>query len=176
MGHLIKIGGSGLTNVQVGSQSGDTGDILNISDEDYAKISATALDGDPLIDLGEEREGASVITIPANLATIPAGAGDVVTNLPLEGEGTIVSVAFVATEVGAGAGATRAFNLEINATNLTGGVVTATLASTDTVGKVTNGTAITGNNAFHDGDTLSIEVAAGTVFTGGRGFFVVTVT
>ena len=176
MSHLVKIGGSGLTNVQVGDQTGDTGDILTLTDEEYAAIPAANLDGNPLIDLGEERQGASVISIPITFAAMPAGAGDVVTNFVLEGSGDIVAVALLTTVVGAGAGATRALNLEIGTTNVTGGVVTATLAGTDTVGKVTNGTAITGNAHFNDGDTLSVEVAAGTVFTGGEGVLLITVT
>lgn len=176
MSRLVKVGGSGLTNVTVAGNTGDTGDIFTLTDEEFADIPAANLDGDPLIDLGEDRQGASIISIPVTFANVPAGAGDVVTNFPLEGQGTIVAAALLVTAAGAGAGATRAFNLEIGTTNVTGGVITATLAGTATVGTVVNGTAITANNTFNDGDTLSIEVAAGTVFTGGEGVFLITVT
>lgn len=175
MSHIVKVGGTGLTNVTVGKHTGDTGDVFTITDEEFAAIPAANLDGNPLLDMGEDVAGATVLSFPVNLATIPAGAGDVVTNFTLQGHGRITQVVAVVNEVGAGAGATRAFNLEINTTNLTGGVVTLTLANTATVGAAIVGTAVAGANEFNDGDTLSIEVAAGTVFTGGRVAFLVTV-
>lgn len=176
MGHYVKVA-NGLTNVSVGDQTGDAGDILLIDDDDYANIPAANLDGDPLIDLGEDIQGANVVSIPVTLANIPAGAGDVVTNVPLQGHGKITQVVAVVTTVGAGAGATRAFNLEIGnpGTNVTGGVVTLTLAGTAAVGTVVAGTAITANNEFSDGDVVSLEVAGGTVFTGGEVVFLITV-
>lgn len=176
MSHLVKIA-NGLTNVEVGSQYGDAGDILTITDEEYASIAATSLDGNPLIDLGEDITSANVLSIPIDLTAIPAGAGDVVTNLPLQGHGKITQFVLVVTAPGAGAGATRAFNLEIGSpgTNVTGGVVTATLANTATEGAVIASTAITANNTFNDGDVLSIEVAGGTVFTGGRVAALITI-
>lgn len=173
MAHYVKVA-VGLSNVTVGDQTGDAGDVLLISDEDYASIPAANLDGNPLIDLGEDVSGATVISIPVSLADLPAGAGDVVTNVPLQGRGAITQVLFLTTVPGAGAAAARALNLEIGSTNLTGGVLSLTLAATDTVGEVVSGTAITGNNVFNDGDTLSVEVAAGTVFTGGEGVLLIT--
>jgi hypothetical protein len=173
--HLVKIGGSGLTNVQVGHQVGDTGEILTITDEEYADIPAANLDGNPLIDMGEDVVGSTVLSFPVAFP-LPVGAADIVTNFVLQGHGKITQFAFVVVEVGAGAGATRAVNLEIGSTNLVGGVLTLTLANTTPVGNVVVSTAITGNNEFNDGDTVSIEVAAGgTAFTGGRGVFLITV-
>lgn len=175
MGHYVKVA-TGLNNVQLpDGQSYDAGDVVLLTDEQYEHIPAGNLDGNPLIDLGEDNVGANVISIPVDLAGLPAGAGDVVTEVPLQGHGRITQVVFVTTEPGVGVGATRALNLEIGAVNVTGGVVTVTEASTSALGEVTAGTAVTANNEFNDGDTLSVEVGAGTVFTGGAGVLLVTV-
>jgi hypothetical protein len=173
MGHYVKIApGAAQVSLPDGGLY-DAGDIVLLTDDQYADLT---VDGDPLIDMGEDRVGAQILSIPVTFAAVPAGAGDVVTNFTLEGSGTISAFALLVTTAGAGAGATRAFNLEIGTTNVTGGVITATLAGTATVGTVVNSTAITAANTFNDGDTLSIEVAAGTVFTGGEGVFLITVT
>jgi len=49
----------------------------------------------------------------------------------------------------------EAFNLEIGAANVTGGVVTWAFA--DDVGTKLAGTAITGTNEFHEGDLIDVE-------------------
>lgn len=88
----------------------------------------------------------------------------------------IVKFAFVTTVAGTGSGASQVFNIEIGTTNLTGGVLTLTLASQATIGTVTSATAITANNVGTKTDTISIEMAAsGTVFTAGAGYFVITI-
>jgi hypothetical protein len=122
--------------------------------------------------------GVQTITIPlSSLATgLSTLAIDLLTNYIVGYAFKILKFDFVTTIVGAGAGASQVFNLEIGTTNLTGGVLTVTLASTDTIGEVTTGTAITANNVGTASDTLSIEMAAGgTIFTSGSGYFVITV-
>jgi hypothetical protein len=178
MSHLVKVA-AGYTggNVNVAGKTAKAGDVLTLTDAEFASLPASSYDGDPLIDLGEDVVGANVLSIPITLANMPAGAGDVVTNVPLQAHGRITQVVFVVTAVGAGAGATRVLNLEIGTpgVNLTGGVLTLTLANTATVGAVVAGTAITAGNEFSDNDVLSVEVAAGTVFTGGEGVLLITI-
>ncbi len=88
----------------------------------------------------------------------------------------ILDFGFVTTVVGAGAGASQTFNIEIGTTNLTGGSLNVTLASTDTIGKITSATAITAANVGTASDTISIEMAAsGTVFSSGAGYFFIKV-
>ena len=100
---------------------------------------------------------------------LPQGAsGDLVTTFPLNFKGAISALRAVVTKAGTGAGASVTINAEIGTTDLTGGVVTATLAGTATVGAVLAGTAVTGTNKFSSGDTLSIETVVGTAFTDGE--------
>lgn len=88
----------------------------------------------------------------------------------------ILGLDFVTTVAGTGAAASQVFNLEIGTTNVTGGVCTVTLASTDTIGKVTSGTAVTAANTGTSTDTISLEMAAsGTVFTAGAGYFIIKI-
>ena len=112
------------------------------------------------------------------LTSLATGLGtsaiDILTNFTPGFAGEIIGFHFVTTVAGTGAGASQVFNLEIGTTNLTGGVLTLTLASQATIGTVTSATAITGANAFGPADTISIEMAAsGTVFTAGAGYFVI---
>lgn len=71
--------------------------------------------------------------------------------------------------------ASVAFNVEINTTNLDGGVITLTHTANNTMGKVTAGTAVTGKNHFDKDDTITVEclAATGTAFTEGAGTMVV---
>lgn len=112
-----------------------------------------------------------------DLATgIVAGAQSVTTNLVLGYRFKLLAFDWVTTVVGAGAGASQVWNLDINGVNTTGGVITTTLASTNTVGLITAGTAITGANVGAAGALFSIEKAAGgTIFTGGEGYFVIRI-
>jgi hypothetical protein len=102
-------------------------------------------------------------------------AGDIVTGYTPGYRFKLLSFDFVTDLVGAGAGASAPCNLEIGTTNVTGGVCTVTLASTDTIGKVTAGTAITALNTGSATDTISLEKATSVVFTAGAGYFLVTI-
>lgn len=87
----------------------------------------------------------------------------------------IVDFTFTTTVAGTGSSASQVFNLEIGSTDVTGGVLTLTLASQATIGTVTSATAITALNEGTETDTISIEMAAsGTVFTAGAGYFTIT--
>lgn len=119
--------------------------------------------------------GITTVTLPlSSLATgLSTGALDLLTTYTPGYAFELLSFDFVTTIVGAGAGATQAFNLEIGSTNVTGGVVTVDLASTNTVGEISSGTAITADNVGTSASTISVEMAAGgTVFTSGSGYFV----
>ena len=102
------------------------------------------------------------------------GAADLLTDLILPFSGEIVDWAFVTTVVSTGAGATRTFNVEIGTTNVGGTATAIALADTDTVGKVKELGAASGDNRFRKDEKLSIEVAAGgTAFTAGEGYFII---
>jgi len=122
--------------------------------------------------------GVATLTIP--LTSLVTGLGvlaiDLLTNYVPGYAFKLLAFDFITTVAGTGAGASQVFNLEIGTTNVTGGVLTVTLASTATIGVQTNGTAITAANTGTATDTLSIEMAAGgTVFTAGAGYFVIKV-
>lgn len=120
--------------------------------------------------------GKRTLTIPlSSLATgLSTSAIDLLTNYTVGYKFKLLSFDFVTTIAGTGAGASQTFNLEIGTTNVTGGSLNVTLSSTDTIGKITSGTAITAANTGTSSDTLSIEMAAsGTVFTAGAGYFVI---
>lgn len=100
-------------------------------------------------------------------------AADLVTSLPLDGNGRIVRFFAVVLKVTTDTDADAVINLEIGTTDLTGGVLTIADVNDatnplDTKGEVKNATAITGNNLFQDGDTLSVEASGVTAFSDGR--------
>lgn len=122
--------------------------------------------------------GDSTITIPlTSLATgLSTAAIDLLTNYTPGYKFKVLSFDFIATVPGTGSGASQTFNLEIGTTNVTGGSLNVTLSSTDTIGKITAGSAITAANTGTSTDTLSIEMAgSGTVFTAGAGYFVIKI-
>lgn len=171
--HIVKVA-PGLTNVTVGKYSGNAGAVFSLTDDEYRALSASTLDGDPLIDLGEDNDGPTVIGFPIDLAQI-TGNIDVVTDYPLQGNGKIIQVAFVVTVPVTTAAKLATLNLEIGTTNLTGGVVALTSANATPLGKVISGTAVTANNVFKDGDLISVEASGVTAFVEGRGILLVTV-
>jgi len=119
--------------------------------------------------------GVTPVTIPlTSLATgLSTSAIDLLTGYTPGFRFRIVSLEFVTTVAGTGASASQTFNLEIGTTNVTGGVLTLTLASQATIGTITAATAITANNIGSSTDTISLEMAAGgTVFTAGAGYFI----
>lgn len=122
--------------------------------------------------------GVYKLSVPlTSLATgLSTSAIDLATSITIGHAFKVLSFEFVTTVAGTGSGASQTFNLEIGTTNLTGGSLNVTLASTDTIGEVTSATAITAANTGAADATLSIEMAAsGTVFTAGAGYFLITV-
>lgn len=118
--------------------------------------------------------GVQTLVIPIQLAAMTTAAADLVTNIVPGYKFKVLAVDFVTTTVSTGSGASQTLNLEIGTTNLTGGVVNPTLASSDTLGEVTAGTSVTAANTGTASDSLSVEVAAsGTVFTAGAGVLIV---
>lgn len=101
------------------------------------------------------------------LAAFPAGAGpaDVRANYPAPYHLEILSVHASVTTAPTGGGGTAAINLEIDAVNVTGGVVT--VATGDVLGVRKNGTAVTAARRAHEGDAIDVEVTAVTAFTAG---------
>ncbi len=112
-----------------------------------------------------------------SLATgLSTAAIDILTNYTPGFPFKLINFAFVTTVAGTGTSASQVFNLEVGTTNVTGGLLTLTLASQATIGTVTTATAITAANTGTATDTISIEMAAsGTVFTAGAGYFVITI-
>ncbi len=118
--------------------------------------------------------GVTTIAIPIQLAAMTTSAADLITNYTPGYAFKVLSVDFRTTTLGAGSSASQVLNLEIGTTNLSGGVVTVTEASTDTLGEASAGTSVTANNVGTSSDTISVEVAAsGTVFTDGAGVLLI---
>jgi len=110
--------------------------------------------------------------IPIVLATI--ADGDIVTDLPLDFVGELVSVNAVAIVAASTAEKLSTLHLEIGATPTTGGTVALTTGGLDTLGKVVAGAAITGAAAFAASDTLSVVAASTTTFIEGEIVLVIT--
>ena len=120
--------------------------------------------------------GISILSVPIQLASMTTSAADLVTEILPGYKFKVLAADFVTTTVSTGSGASQTINLEINTTNVTGGVLNATLASTNTLGKVTAGTAVTAANTGSATDVLSVEVAAsGTIFTAGSGVLLIRI-
>jgi hypothetical protein len=135
---------------------------------------ASGADGDIIEAVpATDSPAAGVFCIPVTLANI-AGAGDVVTNFPLTFAGTITAFDFIVTTAVTTGSKAADLNLEIGTTNVTGGVLSLTSATATPLGKVLSSTAITGNNTFASGDTLSVEAASVTAFAEGAGVLIIT--
>jgi len=113
-----------------------------------------------------------MMCIPIDLATI--ADGDIVTDLPLDFVGEIVSVNAFAKVVASTADKLSTLHLEIGAVAVTGGAVALTTAGLDTLGKVVAGSAVSAANAFAATDTLSVVAASTTAFIEGEIVLVIT--
>jgi hypothetical protein len=124
--------------------------------------------------------GVGISTLIHPLTSLVTGLGvlaiDLMSNYVPGYRFKILAFDFVTTLAGTGAGASQVFNIEIGATNLTGGVLTVNLAGTATIGQQSNGTPVTAANVGTATDNISIEMAAGgTVFTAGAGYFLIKI-
>lgn len=118
------------------------------------------------------------IPVPANMSTLSTGGVDIATGIVLGHKFKILSWEFITTLAGTGSGASLVCNLEIGTTDVgtSPSTCTVALAGTNTIGKRTAGTAVSGANTGTASDALSVEVAGGgTAFTAGSGYFVVKV-
>lgn len=113
----------------------------------------------------------SILSIPVDLAKV-AASGDLVTNYIPGIVGKIKKISFLCTEAGVGVNAAITFNMEVNAVNVTGGVVSLAVANT-LLGAVLNGTDITADNTFVATDSISIKAVVATAFTSGKGCLVI---
>ena len=110
--------------------------------------------------------------IPIKLDTI--ADGDIVTDLPLDFVGELISVNAFATVVASTASKLSSLHLEIGATPTTGGVVALTTGGLDALGEVVEGSAITGAAAFAASDVISVVAASTTTFIEGEILLVIT--
>lgn len=104
--------------------------------------------------------GVYVLSIPITLVQI-TGAVDVLTEYTPGHAFKILSFDARVTEVVTTAGDGISLNLEINATNVTGGVIALTSANSTPLGVAIAGTAVTGANTGTASDTISIEATIG---------------
>lgn len=118
----------------------------------------------------------SIVSIPIKLNKL--ANGDIVTTYTPGFAGVIEKVTFVTTDPATTGDKAATLNLEIGTTNLTGGVVSLTSAAgggTLTLGKLTEGTAVTANNVFGASDTISVEASSVTAFVEGEGVLLVVI-
>ena len=107
-----------------------------------------------------------------HLPNLTLTTGDVLTNFTPGFAGSIVKAwLVVTTAVTSVTTANLAYNLEINALNIVGGVVT--ISTNAAVGTAVNGTVVTGSNNFDKDDTISLEVVVTVAATGGTVMLVV---
>lgn len=156
------------TTIQVGlSYAGEEGAFITAAALASLTDSTTGTASDTLA----ATVGVNTIAIPVQLAAMTTSAADLMSAYTPGYAFELLSVEFITTTLGTGAGASQVLNLEIGTTNVTGGALTLLLADTDTLGKKKAATAITAANTGSASDTISLEVAAGgTVFTAGAGF------
>lgn len=156
---MIKAGGTVVTHtstnakVGVALNSGISGDVISVLVLTRSGIGSSA--------------NRSIMTIPIYLPAL--ADGDIVTDFIPGFAGLIEKVFFITHVPASTAGKACTLNLEIEATNLTGGVVSLTTVACNTMGKVTYGTAITDKNAFSATQKISVEASATTKFIEGDG-------
>jgi hypothetical protein len=181
-------GGSGTTNVNLPV-------VIDIDDADDGDwiigraslgTSATAKDdfGDPTIAMetydvprqvkgAEQAAAANVLTFHIDLATI-AGDGNVIDDFVPGFAGEFFGTPqFVVTEAATTAGKAVTLNIDIDGTNVTGGVVALTSANVTPAGSVVDGTPITVGGAFAADSAISIEATGATAFAEGEGDLII---
>jgi hypothetical protein len=108
------------------------------------------------------------LAFPVNLASI-TGTQDVVTDFRPGVDGYVEDISFVTNVPATTASKLATLNAEINTTNLSGGLLALTTVGVNTMGKIVQGTDITGNNRITKKDAISIEAASVTAFAEGSG-------
>lgn len=121
--------------------------------------------------------GVYELTIPVTLPTGGTSAVDQLTTLTLGHKFKILAWHYVEAVAATGASGSRVYNMEIGTTDV--GTTPSTLTITTSgaaVGRVINGTAVSGANTGTASDTISIEVASGgTTHDAGSGAFVIRI-
>jgi len=156
-GKLVPATGSDAV-VAVAAESGSSGDICSV----YVVSRATS---------GAVQK--SILSIPVKLSKV--ANGDILTQFTPGFPGQIVKVSFAVTDPVTTADKAATLNLEINSTDVSGGVLSLTSASCGTLGAVVNATAITGNNVFDADDAISIEASGVTAFAEGEGVLLIVI-
>lgn len=113
----------------------------------------------------------SILSIPVKLSKV--ANGDLLTNFTPGFPGRIVKASLAITDPATTADKAATLNLEINSTNISGGVLSLASANCGTLGAVVNATAISGNNVFDADDTISVEASGVTAFAEGEGVLLV---
>lgn len=113
-----------------------------------------------------------VMAIPLVLARI--ANGDLLTNWTPGFKGTLLGVAAFVADPATTADKLATLNLEIDAVNVTGGVLSLTSANMTPLGAVVAATAITAANVFTAVQTISIEASGVTAFVEGEIVLLIT--
>ena len=118
----------------------------------------------------DQQDGNGIVELvfPVDLVNITT-TQDVVTDYEPCIDGTIEHISFVVNKPVTTASKLASLNVEIGTTNLTGGVVALTSALATPMGKIIEGSAITGNNTLTKDSKISIEAASVTAFSEGTG-------
>jgi hypothetical protein len=121
-------------------------------------------------------QGAGLQTLAffVNLADI-AAAGDLLTNYVPGYAFKIEKFDFRVGKPATTAAKAATLNIEINTTDLTGGLIALTSANCTPQGVAVAGTAITANNVGTKTDSFSIEASAVTAFAEGNGYMLVAI-
>lgn len=101
-------------------------------------------------------------------------AQNLLTGIVMSGHGKILDTYAICVNASTDADWTQLVNLEIDAVDVTGGVITT--ATADAQGDKKSGTAITGTNEFHDGALLDVEAATVTAGTANNGLYNLYIT
>lgn len=116
--------------------------------------------------------GLTILPFNFQLADLAAN-GDILTNYVPGFAFKIEKVDFRVTKPATTAAKLATINLEINTTDLTGGVVALTSANCTPAGAAVAGTAVTANNVGGATDSFSIELSGVTAFVEGSGVLLV---
>jgi hypothetical protein len=113
-----------------------------------------------------------ILNIPVTLANV--SAADLLTTFTPGFAGRIVDWQFVVTTPVTTAAKAATLNLEVGATNVTGGTIALTSANCTPLGAiVAKGAAFTAGTTFGAADTISVEAASVTAFVEGAGVLII---
>jgi len=156
-GKLVPATGSD-AKVAVAAESGSSGEIHSV----YLVSRASA---------GAIQK--SILSIPYKLSKM--ANGDLVKEIVPGFPGRIIKWWFTITDPATTASKAVDLNLEINTTNVTGGVLQLTSSNCATKGDKVAASAITGNNVFGAEDSISIEASNVTAFAEGEGVLMISI-